>query len=239
MKLQNYLSNLVICLIYLINLVVVTLLIVFDVNADPSTDIPTSCLSCHSVHEPDELSLDERMERIGPSLYYAGNKFKQGWLEDWLQNPTRVYPAGVFFGQYVEVTDEGDYVFEEDLVEHPILDAAEAKSVASALASLKPKQHLLDGITTDGIKKISRRMGQLNFRKFKGCVSCHQDILDDGGVSGPELYTAFNRLQLTYLISYIKDPVAWEPKSLMPNQHLKEKDIEKLVGYLKTIAEEE
>lgn len=135
--------------------------------------------------------------------------------------------------------DKGDYVYEEDLISHPTLDQEQAETIAAALMTLQLKSALVYEMKANEIKQVSRRMGEMNFRKFKGCVSCHQDSVDEGGVSGPELYTAFNRLQLTYLISYNKDPAAWEPRSLMPNQHLKEKDIEKLVGYLKTIAEEE
>jgi cytochrome c2 len=206
--------------------------------ANPTTGVLSECMACHTVSEPSEMTLDERMKRIGPSLYYAGNKFKQAWLEKWLQNPTRLYPAGVFFGQYVEVTDEGDFVFEEDLVSHPKLNEEQAKETTAALFTLKAKSRLAAETSPGEIKNVSRRMGEMNFRKFKACASCHQDVVGEGGVSGPELYTAFERLQLTYLISYMKNPVAWEPKSLMPNQHLKQKDIEKLVGYLKTLAEE-
>jgi cytochrome c2 len=222
-------------------MVISTIMLMFNTitKANPTLEVLSDCMACHTVSKPSEMTADERMNRIGPSLYYAGNKFKQTWLEIWLQTPTRLYPAGTHFSQYVEVTDEGDYVYEEDLISHPTLDQAQAKTVAAALMTLRAKSALVSEVKTDEIKQVSRRMGEMNFRKFKGCVSCHQDGIDEGGVSGPELYTAFNRLQLTYLISYIKDPTAWEPKSLMPNQHLKNKDIEKLVGYLKTIAEEE
>lgn len=212
----------------------------FNIVANPVDKVLSECIACHQVSEPEttKMTLDERLKRIGPSLYYAGNKYQQIWLEKWLQNPTRLYPAGVYYGQYVVVTDDGDKVVESDLIKHPILGQQQAQIVASALMKLQAKSALVVETKSNEVKKISRRMGALNFRKFKGCASCHQDVAGEGGLSGPELYTAFERFQQAYLISYIQAPLAWEPKSLMPNIRLKQKDIHKLVGYLRTLSED-
>jgi len=211
----------------------------FNVNASPVNKALSECMSCHLVAEPEEaeMTLNERLKRIGPSLYYAGNKYQAAWLQKWLQRPTRLYPAGVYYGHHVVVTDDGDKVIESGLVTHPVLDQQQALDVTTALMKLQAKSELVEAIELNEVKKVSRRMGALNFRKFKGCASCHQDKAGEGGMSGPELYTAFNRFQQAYLISYMQDPLAWEPKSLMPNLGLKQKDVEKLVGYLKTLAE--
>lgn len=208
------------------------------VKAEPVEGVLSDCIACHAVSKPSEMTLDERMERIGPSLFYAGNKFNGEWLEKWLQTPTRLYPAGVYYGKHVVVTDEGDIVSETDLVIHPKLNQQQAQEATKALMKLQAKSELVADLNLGEIKKVSRRMGALNFKKFKGCASCHQDAAGEGGLSGPELYTAFERLQLGYLISYMTEPTAWEPKSLMPNQHLKQKDVEKIVGYLKTLSED-
>ena len=208
------------------------------VNAAPVERVLSDCMACHSVSQPTEMTLDERMARIGPSLFYAGNKYKAEWLASWLQNPTRLYPAGVYYGQHAVVTDEGDIVATTDLLAHPKLNQQQAQEATEVLMTLQAKSDLVADLNPGEIKKVSRHMGSLNFKKFKGCASCHQDSAGEGGVSGPELYTAFERFQLTYLISYMQDPLAWEPKTLMPNLHLKQKDIEKLVGYLKTLSED-
>lgn len=47
-----------------------------------------------------------------------------------------------------------------------------------------------------------------------------------------------NRLQEDYLISFMRNPQAWEPKIIMPNKHLKETDLQKLVHYLRALAKE-
>ena len=87
--------------------------------------------------------------------------------------------------------------------------------------------------------KLMRVLAEKDFRSFKGCAACHRDAPDFGGVSGPELYTAFERLQPEYMISYTRNPTLWEPRSLMPNRHLPDEGINKLVNYLKMIAEEQ
>jgi len=86
--------------------------------------------------------------------------------------------------------------------------------------------------------RMSKRIGEMDFVKFKGCAACHQDTPKYGGVTGPELYTAWQRLQPEFIASYIRSSVAWEPRSLMPNQHLQTGAINKLASYLKLIRTE-
>ena len=62
---------------------------------------------------------------------------------------------------------------------------------------------------------------------------------DFGGVSGPELYTAWDRLKPAFVASYIADPVAWDPHTLMPGGDLNDAAVAKLANYLKAIVEEE
>ena len=224
--------------LFSVTVALVALISTASVKADSAEEVLSNCIACHTVSEPAEMMLDERMKRIGPSLFYAGNNYQAVWLESWLQNPTRLHPAGVYYGRHVVVTDEGDIVSETDFITHPKLDKQQAQEATKALLTLQAKSELVADLNPGEIKKASHRMGSLNFRKFKGCASCHKDSVSEGGVSGPELYTAFERFQLTYLISYMQNPQAWEPKSLMPNQHLKQKDVEKLVGYLKTLSED-
>lgn len=123
------------------------------------------------------------------------------------------------------------------LTAHPALDAAAATEVASHLMTLRPN----DALTaqedyTPG--KVSKRMGAMDFVKFKGCAACHKDTPKLGGLSGPELHTAWQRLQPEYITSYIRDPAAWEPRSLMPNLQLESGPIHKLANYLRAIGED-
>lgn len=196
------------------------------------------CAACHALEAPAASTLDDRRTRKGPPLYYAADKFRRDWLVQWLQNPERIRPAGDFYGAHIEPGPKGDVIVEASLEAHPALDAATAQQAADQLAQLSTKAELLAAIDYEP-KPVSKRLGMLNFGKFKGCASCHSDEPGYGGVSGPELYTAFLRLRPEFIVSYIIDPDAWEPHSLMPNQHLGEDQAEKLANYLLVISEGE
>ena len=199
-----------------------------------------SCAGCHRIDAPDpaSLTLEERITRKAPPLHYAGHKYRQEWLQAWLQAPEPVTPAGGgFWADSVEVTVEGDEVDDSTLKPHLALDEAEAAAVSDYLMSLKPYPELIrPGEYTPG--KVPRMLAEKDFRKFKGCVACHRDAADFGGVTGPELYTAMQRLQPEFIASYIRDPLAWEPRSLMPRLGLNDEPIYKLINYLMLLSEE-
>jgi mono/diheme cytochrome c family protein len=195
-----------------------------------------NCTSCHTLAQPKKETLQTYVAKKGPDLYYAGSKYRKAWMVKWLQNPQRIRPGGMFFGNHTEVTNEGDVIKESSLPNpvHTTLSKHQAQDSAAYLMTLTAKSDLLtrENYTP---KKISKRMGAMNFSKFKGCSSCHRDQPDLGGISGPELYTAAERLQERFLSSYIRNPQAWERKSLMPNRHLPDKEVYKLVDYLKLL----
>ncbi|MCB1660968.1 MAG: c-type cytochrome [Pseudomonadales bacterium] len=206
--------------------------------ADGEQLLKESCSNCHQINTPDRasLTLQEKMTRKGPPLYFAGHKYQQPWLENWLQHPTKITPAGGgFWVNAVVVTDEGDEIDETKLTRHVAVSQEQAKAIATFLMTLKPYPELInEGEYT--AKKIPRMLAAKDFRKFKGCVACHRDEKDFGGVTGPELYTAMQRLKPEYIASYIRNPTAWEPRSLMPNNHLNDAPIYKLMNYLNIIG---
>lgn len=199
-----------------------------------------SCAGCHQLQTPPETpDLQERIERTAPPLYYAGNKFRKPWLVDWLQNPDRIRPAGDYPPAATKMVD-GEAVIDTDaLINHPALDAPIAAAVADWLMTLTPRDDLIQTEAGYTPGTISERMGAMDFVKFKGCGGCHKDSPKYGGVSGPELYTAWQRLQPEFIISYTSDPTAWERRSLMPAKGLKTPQIHKLTNYLKVIGEKE
>lgn len=200
--------------------------------------LKAQCSSCHSLTGPAPSTLHELWERRGPDLFYAGNKYKQAWLEQWLQAPRRIRPAGMFYGNHIKKGKDGDVIDESTLKPHPRLGAADAKAVAAALMTLKANSELIKpGEYRPG--KISMTMGELMFDKFRGCLACHEIEPGYGGLSGPEVYTVAKRLQEDYLISYMRNPQAWDPKIFMPNKHLKDRDLQKFVHYFRGLSEEE
>lgn len=196
------------------------------------------CAGCHRLTGPAPATLAELWERGGPDLFHAGNKYRRAWLEAWLQEPTRIRPAGMFYGNHVVSAEGRDVIDATSLADHPALDAADAAVAADALMSLQANSDLIrPGEYRPGT--ISLAMGEMMFDKFRGCMACHEIEPGFGGLSGPEVYTAALRLQEDYLISFMRDPQAWDPRSFMPNKRLSDADLQKLVHYLRALAEED
>lgn len=197
------------------------------------------CSNCHLLEQPAQATLASRTERVAPPLFYSGNKFRREWLVNWLQDPRQIRPAGDFPPEHVRTVNGVDKIDETSFVEHPVVSANEVETVADWLMSLTPHQALIEAESNYSPGNVSPRMGAMDFVKFKGCGACHRDTPEYGGFSGPELYTAWERLQPGFIVSYIRNPTAWEPYSLMPNKALQEPQIHKLADYLKVISAQE
>ena len=207
--------------------------------AQDMPDAAQDCVACHAIEDTSE-SLEERMARLAPPLHYAGNKFQQDWLVAWLQDPQRIRPAGDYPAAHTLTEGGEDTIDESTLIEHPVLDAEQATVVSDWLMTLQSRSALVAVEAEDDYEpsNVNPRLGEMDFVKFKGCGGCHKDVPDYGGFSGPELYTAAQRLQSEYMISYIRNPEAWETYSLMPNKGLLTAPIHKLVDYLHILGEE-
>lgn len=191
------------------------------------------CASCHQLSQ-DELAVDYS----APPLFYAGNKYRRQWLQEWLETPYRLRPAGGFFADHVVTIDGVDSIDTASLESHMAVDSETAAELSDWLMSLTPKDELLAESGDYQPGSVSPRMGAMDFVKFKGCGGCHRDTPEYGGLSGPELYTAWQRLQPQFIVSYIKNPRAWNENSAMPNRALNDGQIHKLADYLKTLTEE-
>jgi len=214
-----------------------SMVLVQSAAADGAQLMQQECSQCHAVSTPEELTAERIRTRVAPDLYYAGNKFRREWLEAWLQAPKRIRPAGTFFGQHVVAGDERDIVPVESLPDHPVYSAEQAKAATEYLMTLRPHDNLVDAVTYEP-GSIAAMIGKMNFNKFKGCNACHETEPGLGGLSGPEVYTAFERVTPEFLFSYIQNPQAWAPKTFMPNAHLNDEEVAKLVNYLKRLSED-
>ncbi|MHB1214307.1 MAG: c-type cytochrome [Thiobacillus sp.] len=200
--------------------------------------LKSQCISCHAIVKPDNASLDRLWERKGPDLYYAGSKFNRPWLEKWLQNPVRIRPAGELYAKHLKGSDKEDVVDESTMAAHVKLSKADADAVAEALMALTgPADRVRKGAFKG--EKVSMSMGAMFFNKLRGCAACHQATPGTGGSSGPELYTAAERLQADYIYSYIKNPQAIDPHIWMPTLNLAEPDLQRLTGYILQLSASE
>lgn len=208
--------------------------------SDTAQTVAAQCASCHAIERPDyeTLGRDERVRRVAPPLYFAGNKYREQWLLGFLQAPSTLYAAGYFPDHKLLDSAEGDLPNESALTNHISLSEAEAKEVTDFLMALRPFDQLIENDSyTEG--KVAKRMGTMDFRKFKGCDACHQDDTDNGGLSGPRLYDAWIRLQPKYIASFLKNPLQWDPNTLMPVPQMNEQAAHKLVDYLRILGESE
>src|SRR5574340_316297 len=166
----------------------------------------------------------------------AGILFNRAWLEKWLQNPVRIRPAGELYTKHIKGGDKEDVVDESTMTSHMSLSKADAEAVADALMALSGTDDLVTHGAFKG-EKVSMSMGAMFFNKLRGCAACHMATPGTGGSSGPELYTAGERLQADYIYSYIKNPQKIDPHIWMPTLNLAEPDLQRLTGYILQLGE--
>lgn len=205
--------------------------------ADGMEVLQKACVSCHNLKGPAPQTLQALWDRKGPDLFYAGNKYRQEWLVEWLQKPQRIRPAGEFYGKHIKPGAKSDEVDATTLENHVALSKDDAVAVADELMKLRPHDDL---IAKEKIEpgKIDKQMGEMNFDKFWGCMACHLIEPEYGGFSGPELYTVANRLQPEFIASFIRNPQAWEPKTWMPSKGVSEGAIQKFIRYFVVLSKE-
>lgn len=208
--------------------------------ADGAALVQAQCAGCHTltVEAVTTTDLSERAARKGPPLHFAGDKFRPEWLVAWLKAPTRLRPAGVVPADHVKPGANGDEPDPATLPDHPALDATSAQAAADYLLTLTPNAERLAAVTYEP-GSIAAKMGEMNFGKFKGCDGCHRYAPDKGGFSGPELHTAWDRLNPRFIAAFIQDPVAFDPHTLMPRAGLNDAEVGKLANFLKLVAEQQ
>ena len=222
--------------------VIALLCLIFSTNVTLAESgerlVQDRCADCHALVDADQ-AVGERAKRGGPPLHFSGNKFRSDWLKDWLQNYKRIRSAGIYPAIHTIITEKGDEIDESTLPSHPQLSEKEALLATDYLMSLKSKNALVQEISFEPIDTARQKnKGRLEFTRDNACFGCHQNKPQVGGISAPELYTAWQRLQPAYIVSHITDPAAWDKNTMMPRIDLKPRDIQKLADYLRSLAKE-
>lgn len=201
----------------------------------------TRCAECHAVEapDPDKRDLARIWDRKGPDLYHAGDKFKPEWLRNWLQKPSRIRPGGVLYSRNVTRQSDGDTLNTDALPSHPAVTAEEAEDLVTALMTLHAPEGYIKSGVFDKNKKSNARMGRMFFTKLRGCAACHTDKPGHGGLSGPTLHNAGERLQADYVYSYTKNPQRFDPMVWMPALELSDKDMQRLTAYVMSLHGED
>ncbi|MDE0332506.1 MAG: c-type cytochrome [Nitrospinae bacterium] len=194
------------------------------------------CGSCHTTSGPEaRIPPPARHGIKGPTLWFAGSKFRPGYLAKWLAEPEPF--RGVIYG----TMKRGRYP-------HPALSAKDAAKVAAYLESLKDPQMPVGVVPR--WKKIPRkvlRRARILFQKKQPCYSCHMVAIrktvyrakiEVGGHSAPHFKKAGHRLNPDFIVAFLKKPARYNPNGRMPVYgdkpftKLSEKDFLALAAYI-------
>ena len=96
-------------------------------NAQPVSRLLATTSAVNAIPRrarPRRKRLQTNWPKKGPELWYAGSKFQQPWLEQWLQDPKPIRPL-----KYNSLS-------EENPGDHPKLAAGDAASITEYLMSL-------------------------------------------------------------------------------------------------------
>lgn len=191
------------------------------------------CPECHDLRGPAPSTIAGVLKRKAPDLFYAGSKFQERWLTNYLQKPIQLRPAGTVYLNFIKTNKKG----EDEITEVPgcesKLNPEEAASATQYLMTLKDND-MATNVISEG--KFSKARARKLFTKDEGCNGCHQVRLRGkqitGGVSCPDLFNAGDRLNPDWVFSFIQDPQHWDPKVWMPGRELDDAAIKLLTQYL-------
>ena len=165
-----------------------------------------------------------------PSLYYAGEKFQAVWLETFLKKPVAIRLAG--FSQAT------GFLKGDPPQPHTAVNEEEAKEIVGYLMKLK-KNEEVPVIDSKPLSKGQRVRAKIKFERDYGCTACHQAInlagKSRGGVSGPSLVNAGNRLNADWVYRWLINPRAYVLKSRMPLYRLSPEEAISISKYIMTL----
>lgn len=186
-----------------------------------------NCGSCH------RLKAEETGKVFtGPDLHYAGNKFQAEWLKQYLKNPEVIRPAGF-------VTDPG-FIQKAELPPHISSSEEDASILAKELMALKISTPT--PVVQQSLSKGLRARIKYQFERTYGCISCHQSLnlagKIRGGISGPSLVNAGNRLQADWIADWLKSPETYAAKMRMPRYKMDPVTLNQFTQFLMTLKKE-
>ena len=207
-----------------------------DVQAQPTPPPLVKQKGCDTCHRFSPDAGDA--PRKAPALFYAGDKFQAAWLREYLKHPTVIRQAGY-------ITDPGFLLGKPTTAQpHPALSGEEAEAMANYLLSLKIPGPAAGGVDKKPLSKGERAKAKIIFERNYGCTSCHKAIdlarKPRGGISGPSLVDAGNRLQADWVYRWLRNPKQFLPRGRMPvfGFEEREEDLRLITKYLMTLKKE-
>ncbi|MFI5251326.1 MAG: c-type cytochrome [Bacteroidota bacterium] len=164
-----------------------------------------SCLGCHK--------MEGRGRLVATDLSMEASQAQQKWIEGYFKVPYSLRPI---------LTERMPNLFLSDNEIKTIVDYFEKVFIVDSL------DH---EIKTDN-ETITK--GKSLYFDTYGCQGCHQ-ISSKGGYVGPPLDKVSERLKPGWVYHWLKNPQAYKPESIEPNNHLSNDDAEALTAYLMTL----
>lgn len=171
-----------------------------------------NCLGCHNV--------GGQGGTIAPDLAFEGSKVLGDWLLGFLKEPHMLRPIlqarmPTFPLAEQEATTLRDYV------------------MTAFVDTRIPKPSRVASMLTD---EMARQGEKLYWEKHI-CLTCHQ-VQGKGAPAalGPDLTQAWKRLNPDWMVEWIKNPQAFDPKTIMPNLGLSDEDAIAIVAYLESLS---
>lgn len=160
-------------------------------------------------------------DNIPPGLEFAGNKYRQSWLVDYLLNPHRIR---------WQRKDQRPVLRMPDFQ----LTEEEAMNLSAYLLTLK-KDALFAAPEFDWAQADSEMvLSGAELLAEYSCTGCHV-IGDQGQNIGPELTHVGRKLIESYMFHLIQAPERVVPGTAMKNFKLDTEDIEDMVSYLRSL----
>ncbi len=162
------------------------------------------CTRCHATKKPSTTPTRRAfLAKKGPDLWYAGSKYRKGWISGWLRDPRPIRPLAF------------NSLTKKNPADHPRLAPKEAVAVEAYLMGLKAP----DLVRPVGIMPGVNVRGRIVFIKKFACYGCHLVKVRGtlaGGLSGPSFEGTRHRLNPDWIYAFLTNQRAFEPVGRMP-----------------------
>ena len=160
-------------------------------------------LGCHGCHLVDGY---QKERKVGPSLRRIASKVDPSWLVRWVKKPKNYLPDTRM--PFFNLSDK-----------HTLAISAYLWNVSEKGYQVAEKYQ--GGDPTKG-KKLFETVG---------CQACHK-VNGNGELFGPNLTRIGQKVNPDWLVSWIKNPDEFNPKSIMPNLRLSLEQASDIAAYL-------
>jgi mono/diheme cytochrome c family protein len=164
-----------------------------------------ACFGCHTMFGRGRL--------VGTDLTLEASMAKREWIEHYFKVPYSLRP--ILTERMPNLGLSGDEI-------KTLVDYMEKVFISDSLAA---------DIT---MNEATIAKGKILYSERYACQACHQ-INGKGGFVGPPLDKVASRLEPGWIFHWLKNPQAYKPQSIEPNNNLTDQEAEALTAYLMTL----